>query len=106
MKSFLILAGVLLLSPFAQADEIHLSSGKILHGTLVPAGEHFVVQLDGGGTVMVKRDDVLIMGIPPSQDGRPHAVRRGRHGRRHGGRFIHSQRSGNHESQTLSSFLY
>ena len=104
MKSVLMLAGVLLLSPSAQADEIHLSSGKILHGTLVPAGDHFVVQLDDGGTVTVRRDDILIMGIPPSLDGHPHAVRRGRQGRRHGGRFIHSQHPSNHESQTLSSF--
>lgn len=104
MKSVLMLAGVLFLSPAARADEIRLSSGRILHGTLVPAGEHFVVQLDGGGTVTVRRDDLLILGIPPSPDGRPHVARRGRQGRRHGGRLNHAPHSGSRDSRTLSGF--
>jgi len=104
MKSVLMLAGVLLLSPSAQADEIHLSGGKILHGTWVPTGEHSRVQLDGGGTVTVRRDDILILGIPPTLDGHPQVVRRGHQGRRHGGRIIRSQHSSGHDSRTLSGF--
>jgi hypothetical protein len=104
MKSILMFAAVVWMSRSAQADEIHLSSGKVLHGTLVPEGDHFVVHLDDGGAVTVRKDDVLILGVPPSPDARPHPSRRGRRGHHGRGRQNHSL-SGVHDSRTLSISL-
>ncbi len=101
MKSILMVAVVVWMSAAAQADEIHFSSGKVLHGTLLPEGDHFVVHLDDGGAVTVRKDDVLILGVPPSPNGRPQPSRRGHHGR---GRQNHSL-SGVHDSRTLSISL-